>query len=432
MRLWAFLTTGVATFCLGAGIASATTFYAAPKGDGPFPCERSDPCPLLYAADQASDGDEVIALPGVHDLGSDYVELNFDTNLHGLPGRRTVVRSTGSVAIWAVVGDGRVADLQIEAPAGQPLLAGFGHPTFERVRAIGSASGQACSAPIAPGRIRNSLCVNTGTGPALGFSAFAGSAISWNFEIVNVTAIAAGTGAGANGIEFEASGNLTMAVAASNTIAKGAGTTADVHATNSGTGSVSIALDHSNFDLIDAGAGTSITPAGSADNQTAHPAFVDAGDLDFHQRRGSPTVNAGTTVPNPGPLDFDRQPRSQGAAPDLGADEFDNRLRVRVRARKHQRARGLKVTVSCPDEECTVFAKGRATVQGEHFKLAKTKQRFLEAGEQARLELEVEHAGRMRRLLEDSDGKAGIKVKGTDAGGVVATKRKRVELVGYS
>jgi hypothetical protein len=424
------LTTGVVTFCLGAAVASATTFYASPQGDGSFPCERADPCPLLYAADQASDGDEVIALPGVHDLGADYVDLNFDTNVHGLPGRRTVVRSTGSVAIWAVQGDARVADLRIRAPAGQPLLAGFGHPTFERVQAIGASSGQACSAPIAPGRIRNSLCVNTGTGPALGFSAFAGSVISWSFEIVNVTAIAVGTGSGANGIDFEASGNLTMSAAASNTVAQGAGSTADVHAANSGTGSVSVALDHSNFNLIDAGAGTSITPAGSADNQTSQPAFVDPGDLDFHQRRGSPTVNAGTTAANLGPLDFDRQPRRQGAAPDIGADEFDNRLKLGVKARKHQRASGLKARVSCPDEECTVFAKGWARADGERFALTRTDERFLEAGEQTRLKLEAEHLGRLSRALEDGNGKATIKLKGTDAGGVVATKRKRVELVG--
>ena len=430
MRLWMFLTTGVVTFCLGAGIASATTFYAAPKGDGPFPCEKSDPCSLLGAADYASSGDEVIALPGLHELGSDYVELNFDTNVHGLPGRDTVVRSTGSVAIWAVQGDARVADVRIEAPAGQPLLAGFGHPTFERVQAVGASSGQACSAPIAPGLIRDSLCVNTGTGPALGFSAFAGSTISWSFDIVNVTAIAAGTGTGANGIEFEAAGNLTMSAAATNTVAQGAGTTADVHAANSGTGSVSIALDRSNYDLVTAGTGTSITPAGSPGNQTSTPAFVDAGDLDFHQRRGSPTVNAGTTVQNLGPHDFDRQPRSQGVAPDIGADEFDQRLKVKVKTRTHQRARRLKVKVSCPNEECTVFARGRARVEGERFKLAKTNGRFLEAGEQARLKLKGEHIGRLSRLLEESDGKARIKVKGTDAGGVVATKRRRVELVG--
>ncbi len=428
--MWVFSATGVATFCLGAGIASATTFYAGPNGDGSFPCERSDPCPLLYAADQASDGDEVIALPGVHDLGADYVDLNFDTNVHGLPGRRTVVRTTGGVAIWAVQGDARVADLRIEAPAGQALVAGFGHPTFERVQAIGASSGQACSAPIAPGRIRDSLCVNIGSGPALGFSAFAGSTLSWNFEIVNVTAIAAGTGAGANGIEFEASGNLTMSAAATNTIAQGAGATADVRAANSGTGSVSIALDHSNFDLVGAGAGTSITPAGSADNQTSQPAFVDPGDRDFHQRRRSPTVNAGATVANLGPLDFDRQPRRQGAASDIGADEFDNRLKLGVKARKHQRARWLKARVSCPEEECAVFAKGEARVDGERFELTRTRDRFLAAREHATLRLEAEHIGQLRRLLEQTDGKARIKVKGTDTGGVVATKRKRVGLVG--
>jgi hypothetical protein len=344
------------------------------------------------------------------------------------------VRSSGSVAIWAVQGDPRVADLRIEAPAGQPLLAGFGHPTFERVQAIGASSGQACSAPIAPGRIRNSLCVNNGTGPGVGFGASTGGTVNWSFDIVNVTAVATGSGAGATGLEFNGvgsppMGSMTMSVAATNTIAAGGGG-ADVRAIASGNASVSISLDHSNFDLVAAGAGTSITPAGSADNQTSQPAFADPGELDFHQRPRSPTVNAGATVPSPGPLDFDRQPRFQGAAPDIGGDEFDNRLKLRVKARRHQRAGRLKVKVSCPDEECTVFARGRARAEGEQFELAKTRERFLEAGEQARLRLEAEHAGRLERLLERGDGKARITVKGTDAGGVGATKRKRVELTG--
>ena len=77
-----------------------------------------------------------------------------------------------------------------------------------------------------------------------------------------------------------------------------------------------------------------------------------------------------------------------------------------------------------------MFAKGKARVEGERFELTRTRDRFLAAREHVILRLEAEHAGRLGRLLDRADGTARIKVKGTDAGGVVAAKDKRVELIG--
>lgn len=83
-------------------------------------------------------------------------------------------------------------------------------------------------------------------------------------------------------------------------------------------------LINSNFEIsTNGGPGTEIPAApGAGDNQTAEPVFVNAASGDFHQVLGSPTIDAGTGGLGLGTLDFDRQARVQGPAPDIGADEF--------------------------------------------------------------------------------------------------------------
>jgi len=77
----------------------------------------------------------------------------------------------------------------------------------------------------------------------------------------------------------------------------------NVGATPGGTGSV--VLDHSNFDTSKG------TVTGTA-NQTAPPVFVDAAGGDFHQRLGSPTIDAGVNDPANGTTDLEGEPRAYG------------------------------------------------------------------------------------------------------------------------
>jgi hypothetical protein len=70
------------------------------------------------------------------------------------------------------------------------------------------------------------------------------------------------------------------------------------------------------------GTATVTNPGTGVGNQTAAPLFTDAGAGLFHEAVGSPTIDAGAAVDLMGSADIDADPRTVGAAPDIGADEF--------------------------------------------------------------------------------------------------------------
>ena len=89
-----------------------------------------------------------------------------------------------------------------------------------------------------------------------------------------------------------------------------------------------VTLDHSNYDLVSGSGGGSITPVAPAvgndpTNQTTPPVFVDAPNGNFRQASTSVgTIDLGSSAAGLGTADFEGQARTQGAAPDIGADEF--------------------------------------------------------------------------------------------------------------
>ena len=119
--------------------------------------------------------------------------------------------------------------------------------------------------------------------------------------------------------------NAHVPVTLSNTIAHGAKT--DLLATADGNaGSVAtITADHSNYatqtSILEAGKASATLP-GTETNQTAAPAFANAGADDFHELAGSPTIAAGFSSPTNGLLDLDGNPRQFGGGADMGAYQF--------------------------------------------------------------------------------------------------------------
>jgi hypothetical protein len=89
-----------------------------------------------------------------------------------------------------------------------------------------------------------------------------------------------------------------------------------------------VGLDHSSFGATSTGGAGPVVVSGHdvSSNQDADvtpPLFRDAAAGDFAQDAGSPTVNAGLAFGGVGPFDFEGDPRPQGTAPDIGADEVD-------------------------------------------------------------------------------------------------------------
>src|SRR6476620_9980521 len=75
------------TFLAVAASASATTRYAEPNGNGPEPCDLSDPCSLQTAVEgTVTDGDEVILLPGTYVETDELDDVNDAIDMHGQVG----------------------------------------------------------------------------------------------------------------------------------------------------------------------------------------------------------------------------------------------------------------------------------------------------------------------------------------------------------
>jgi hypothetical protein len=126
-------------------------------------------------------------------------------------------------------------------------------------------------------------------------------------RLVNATAVAPGPqGHGIRGW-MQQDGYPGGQIDATNTIARGGKT--DVRAEAGAT----VSLDHSNF----GSSAGDVEDRGS--NQSGDPLF--AGEGDFRLLPGSPSIDAGTDVQDMGLTDVEGQPRSLGAAPDIGAHE---------------------------------------------------------------------------------------------------------------
>jgi hypothetical protein len=329
----------IASLLLASTAAMAAVRYAEPGGTGdPTMCLEENPCDIETAVEDASvmTGDEVIVLPGLHDIGTGELTVGAPggkaIDVHGATGQpRPEITGTG-ISVVRMFASATIRDLEITGIPDGGFTAALRFdpnfvPTAERLLVFAKGSEVfACAPPLrSPGTaavLRDSVCHAEGEdAESAGLGVEVGGGLPSAAEVVNVTAI--GTN-GASGIHLRAA-DADLTVNATNVIAR-SDTGIDV-ATESATAASSarVTLDHSNYatEQETAPAGVAeVTDPGSPTNQIAPPLFVNA-STDFHQLAGSPTVDAGTAGdPLLGDFDFDMQQRVLGAAPDIGADEL--------------------------------------------------------------------------------------------------------------
>jgi hypothetical protein len=316
----AFVFAFLATMLLVAGPAWGEQRFVAPSptGQAAGTCTAAEPpCTLEWAVETvAQPGDEVIVSPGDYNEGSDELTITDpNLNVHGAVGqpRPRIVSSAVNEAVDITPAGARLADLTIEYSGTNRGLF-ITNATAERlfVKSGGTAGCTAIGATL-----RDSVCWSTGSSGRGIVSNFSGGTVVTTVR--NVTAVA--TGANSVGIEIITQGATTNhTLDAKNVIADGVDN--DVEAEEQSGSTTAVNLAYSNFATSVPSGGATATPPGSPTNQTAPPAFVDAPNGDFHQAAGSPTIDAGTGDSQLGSADIDGEARSQGAVPDIGADEF--------------------------------------------------------------------------------------------------------------
>ncbi len=317
---------GILTGLIALGLLTATASaeaaqrYASPGGITTGSCPQAEPCRIDRAINNAEENDQVIVLPGEYDVSTlPALSTTRTLTVHGTdPLNKPRIVSSGSGSAMSLLGGGSsVYDLDISyegGVAGVALELGPGAVVNETVAR--SNAGAAIRASAA--QIRNTAAFAT-----------SGSAIflegSGDSTLRGVTAI--GSGPSSTGIYLKDETPINASADVRNSIPRGTYGDLGLQADNAAS-TVSIDIDHSNFrpdqvakfsveanDIFNPG-------SGNQDGNTTVPLFADLGGRDVHQLAGSPTIDAGVTDSTLGGYDFDGEARVQGAAPDIGADEY--------------------------------------------------------------------------------------------------------------
>ncbi len=297
---------------LDVATASGATLSVAPGGTPSGNCQTSA-CDLAYAVNSAAQpGDEIIVAPGTYTLPAfSGLTLPASVFLHGVAGeQRPVIQAQPDGTPIAITApSGTVADLEIDQPnANAAALVTGGNGS----QLVLTAAGQQSTAVAIynGGTLSDSLVLSSGPGGQ-------GVEAQGTPLLRNLTAIASGNGGIAVKLTSNSVGGSAY-VTVVNTIALGSG--GDLVASNPYSTLSQINVSYSDYrpgnsytlssGVLDPGAG----------NIAASPVF--AGSTDFHEQASSPTVDAGTSSAGLGPFDLEGNPRTIGAAPDIGAYEY--------------------------------------------------------------------------------------------------------------
>lgn len=336
--------------------ALAAQRFASPTGTTADSCATpAEACRIDKAINGATAGDEVVLAPGSYTAPVQLTNTEAITVRGASSANRPVINAaTGNGLFLSAGGAVVVRDLEIVHTGSNVGLLVFGSGVVERV-SVRSSGSSACAASYYA-LVRDSLCVSTGPGgAAIEASVGTAGAPSYTPRLRNVTAVA--TGVGGTGIDITMDGPaITYTLDMRNVIARGA-VDVDRQGINGAT-IVVTAASSSYATVTESGAG-SVTTAGSGDNQTAAPLFVDT--TRFRQKPSSPTVDAGTGAPDLGTTDLDGDPRAVGSAPDIGADELPDTTAPETRIAKHPKKRTFskraKFRFSSPDPTATFRCK---------------------------------------------------------------------------
>lgn len=196
---------------LSPALASAAIRYAEPNGNGPEPCDVSDPCDIQQAAEapDVEPGDEVILAPGDYMLTTslDGVEVLDAITLHGQAGQprpRLVASAANNTALFSNQAGTIIRHVEIEQGSGTSGLFMFAG-TAEDVIVHSTTTGDTTACQAVNATIRDSVCWNSGGfGNGVGINLGGGGA-SGTITLRNVTAVSSAA-ANSRGIFLGAGG----------------------------------------------------------------------------------------------------------------------------------------------------------------------------------------------------------------------------------
>jgi hypothetical protein len=302
--------------------ATPTTRYASPSGTATTTCATTAPCDIVTAIDDAPMGSDVIIEPGTYGsattpLTTTLTDTNSDLYIHGEAGKpRPVIDSNADHSGFSIQSDSQLSQVIVHYTGSTAGIDVTGTARADHLL-VESSGGPAIACAV-DAVLSDSVCVETA---ALGAAVDAADPTEPG-KLVGVTAEA--TGADSHGLIVDL-GTVTTSTATfgvSNSIIHGAG--ADVlesevmPTTNA---NEQLTLTHSDFSTVTTdGTPNEIVKTDPTDIKAA-PAFVDAAADNFAERPGSPTINKGAADAF-GETDVAGNPRTMGAAPDMGAYEL--------------------------------------------------------------------------------------------------------------
>jgi parallel beta-helix repeat protein len=328
----------VLALALGASPAFAQTTWHVDVGTCPGPGNGSPASPFCRIQDgitAAAPGDTVLVAPGTYYENVDFLGKAIELRSARGPLATTIDAGLAGSCVSCVSGEGPGSIVQgftLTNGSGRPVSGGgegggvaclASSPTIRGNRIVRNAprwgGGIACRNGSSPRIVDNLIADNAAPGAGGGIYLHTNCAPRIENNLILRNRVASATGGGlyigygstptlAHNTIF---GNAALNAGAAFSYQSNATLTSCIVWGNTPNQMLNV-MNVTYSDVQGGIAGTG--------NLNADPAFVDTAGDDFHLSFGSPCIDAGTAG---GPLlDFEGDPRTSSAAPDMGADEF--------------------------------------------------------------------------------------------------------------